>query len=83
MSVTVIALKYVLAHPGLREAQPKAGLCSCYAAVSFLYSFHDFCQPNYLNIYQTDLHQICRVGRITVVYEQPEVSFLIAQGTLP
>jgi len=30
-----------------------------------LFLFNDFCQPNYLSIYQTDLHQICRVGRTT------------------
>ena len=43
---------------------------ACFAAV-----FNDFRQTNYLNIYQTDLHQICRVGRTMAVDERPEVSF--------
>ena len=45
--------------------------------------FSDFCQPNYLNIFQTDLHEICTVGRIFAVAERPEVILSISQGTLP
>ena len=41
-----------------------------------------FCQTN-LNTYRTDLHQICRVGRTTAVYQRSEVSFSTPQGTLP
>jgi len=31
--------------------------------------FSDFRQTNYLNIYWTDLHQICRIGRPLAVEE--------------
>ena len=37
--------------------------CKCFI---FLY-FSDFCQTNYLNIYWTDLHEICRIGRTLAV----------------
>jgi len=37
--------------------------------------FTDFCQPSYLNIRRTDLHEICTVGRILKVDERPEVIF--------
>jgi len=38
--------------------------------------FSDFCQTNYyVNIYRTDLHEICRIGRTLVVGERPEVIF--------
>jgi len=43
----------------------------------------DFCQTNYLNIYSTDLHEICSIGRTLAVDERPEVIFSIPQGTLP
>ena len=33
------------------------------------------CQPNYLNIYQTDLHQICRVRRTIAVEERCKLVF--------
>ena len=47
------------------------------------YILSDFCQTNYLNIYQTDLHEICRIGRTLVVDERSEVIiFFIPQGTL-
>ena len=37
--------------------------------------FNDFCQTSYLNIYQTDLRQICSICRTVVVDERSEVSF--------
>ena len=43
----------------------------------------DFCQPNYLNIFQTDLHEICRIGRTLGVTERSEFIFSISEGTLP
>ena len=43
----------------------------------------DSCQTNYLKMHRTDLRQIFRVGRITAVGDQSEVSFSIPQGTLP
>jgi len=50
----------------------------------FFLFFNDFSRPNYLNVYQTDLRQICTVGRSVSVDERPEVSlFSIRQGTLP
>ena len=42
----------------------------------------DFCQTNYLSVYQTDLHEICRIGRTLAVHEWSEVIFSIPQGTL-
>jgi len=35
----------------------------CFAAVSF-FIFNDFSRPNCLNVYQTDLRQICTVGNV-------------------
>ena len=35
----------------------------------------DFCQTNYLNIYQTDLHEICRICRTLAVDKGSEVIF--------
>jgi len=48
----------------------------------FIY-FSDFCQTNYLNVYRTDLHEICRIGWTLAVDERSEVIFSISQGTLP
>jgi len=49
-----------------------------------VYYFNNFClTSNYLHIYQTDLRQVCRVGRTLLVDDQPEISFPILQGTLP
>jgi len=44
--------------------------------------FSDFYQTDYLNIYRTDLHEICRIGRTFAVVERSEVIFSISQGTL-
>jgi len=63
----------------LRKAQPKVGF---YFAVVFFF-FNEICQPNNLNVYQTDLHQNCTVGRTTAVDERPEVILSIPQKTLP
>jgi len=38
---------------------------------------------DYLNIYRTDLYEICKIGRTTAVYERSEVSFWTSRGTLP
>ena len=38
--------------------------------------FSDFSQTNYLNIYRTDLHEICRIGRTLSVDERSEVIFV-------
>jgi len=43
--------------------------------------FDDFCETNYLNIYRTDLCQIFEVSRSVAVDD--EISFSVAQGTLP
>jgi len=43
--------------------------------IYFCIYFYDFLQTSYLNIYQTDLRQICRICRTVVVDEQSEVSF--------
>ena len=50
--------------------------------VYFFHIFSDSCQTNYLNIYQTDLHEICSDGRTLAVDERPAVSFFMPQGTL-
>ena len=50
-------------------------MIDCSAFVSYLFIVNDFCQTNYLNIYATDLHQICRVDRTAAVDERSEVSF--------
>ena len=50
--------------------------------VYFFHIFSDSCQTNYLNIYQTDLHEICSDGRTLAVDERSAVSFFMPQGTL-
>jgi len=47
----------------------------------FIY-FSDFCQTNYLSIYRTVLHKICRVGRTLAVDERSKVIFSICQRSL-
>ena len=49
----------------------------------FLKIFNDFSQTDYLNIYQTDLRQIFRVGRTMAVNDQSEISFSISLVILP
>jgi len=46
----------------------------------FCCCFNDFCQTNCLNIYRSDLHQICRLGRNIAVDERSEVSFWSLKG---
>ena len=48
-----------VAHP-LCAKRRRGGLMFCWCFI-FL-DFSDFCQTNYLNIYWTDLHRICRIG---------------------
>jgi len=60
--------------------------CGLYVLLLLFYFFifNDCCQvTNYLKIYLTSLHQICRVGRTMAVDERYEISFSMAQGTLP
>jgi len=64
----------LLVHSGCARAA-EGGLIKCCCFFSSF--FNDFCQANYLNIYWTDLHQICRVARTTAVDERSEVSFSI------
>ena len=45
------------------------------AGVLLFISFSDFCQTNYLNIYRTDLREICTIGRTFAVDERTEVIF--------
>jgi len=49
----------------------------------FSYIFSDFRQTNYLDIYQTDLRKIYRIGRTLAVDEDLKLFFSILQGTLP
>ena len=55
----------------------------CSADLLFLILSSAFCQTNYLNIYRTDLHEICTIVRPLAVDELFEVIFSIPQGTLP
>ena len=52
--------------------------CCC-----FFFYFNDSFQICYLNIYTTDLRQICRFGKTVVADHQSDISFSIPQGTLP
>ena len=64
----------VFSATALRKAQlDEEGLC--FAGVLFKKYFNDFCQTNYLNIHQTDVHEICRIGRTLTVDERSEVIF--------
>ena len=56
-------------------------LRACFAVVSKYFS--DFCQTNYLDICQTDLHEIYRICRTLVVDERFVVIASIPHGTLP
>ena len=51
----------------------------------YLNIFSDFFQTNYFNVYRTDYHEICRIGRTLAVDEQSksEVIFFDPQRTLP
>ena len=49
---------HLLAHP-LRVERRRAGLMPRWCFI-FIYIFSDFCQTDYLNIYRTDLYEICR-----------------------
>jgi len=48
----------------------------------FLNIFSDFFQTYYLNIYLTDLYEICTDGRTLAVNERSEVILLVPEGTL-
>ena len=58
----------VISPPALREAHVRRA----YVVLLFLYVriFSDFCETNYLNIYQPDVHEICRIAETFAVDEQ-------------
>jgi len=62
------------------HAAAEGGLMFCLCLKKII---NDFCQTDYLNIYQTDLRQIFRVGRTLAVNNQSEISFSIPQVLLP
>jgi len=64
---------YLLVHP-LCAKRRRGGFMFCWCFI-FLYIFIDFCQTSYLNIYRTDLHGICSIGRTLTADERPEVIF--------
>jgi len=69
-----------------RQAVGRQGLCS--AAVTFFLFFFFFffdgrLEQRDLRIYQTDLHQMFRVGKHVAVDVQFGIGFAIGQGTLP
>ena len=51
------ATAQLLARPAASKQQLKVGL----------FLFYDFCQTNWIRIYRTDFHQICRVCRTMAV----------------
>jgi len=54
----------------VQKVQPVIMFCCCFI---FYTVFGDFCQTSYLNIYRTELHEICRIGRS--LGERSEVMF--------
>jgi len=47
----------------------------------FFYKYlSDFCQTKYLNIYRTDLHEICRTGRTLAVGKRFETTLQSPNG---
>jgi len=52
-------------------------------ALPLLLIFNGSCQTNSINIYRTDLRELCRVGRTMAADNQSEISFSIPQWTLP
>ena len=69
----------VISPPAVREAHELYVLLLFY----FFLFFSDFCQTNYLNMYQYDLREICRIGTTLAVSERSVVIFSIPQWTLP
>jgi len=57
----------------------RGGLIFCWCFIFFKY-FSDFCQTNHLNIYWTDLHEICRIGRTLAADKWREVNFFDPSG---
>ena len=62
-------------HIIIPTALPKLRRGGLSFADVFKIYFNDFCQTSYLNIYQTDLHEIFRIGRTLAVDERSEVIF--------
>ena len=59
------------------------GLGLRFADVLIKKYFCVFCQTNCLNIYPTDVHEICRIDRPLAADERSEVIFFDPSGTLP
>jgi len=59
-----IIYDYHTLHPFCCEVQ--ASRAYVLLTFSFLNIFRDFCQTSYLNIYRTDLHEICRIVFLSV-----------------
>jgi len=55
-------------QPPTRSARSAGEEGFCFAVVVLKY-FSDLCQTNYINIYRTDLHEICRTGTTLAVDE--------------
>jgi len=51
-----------------RRGKWPRGLQSGFALHLVFLFFDDLCQTNYINIYQTDLHRICRDGKTMAVH---------------
>jgi len=67
---------YILATRSARSVGEE-GLC--FARVSKI-PFSDFCQTDYLNIYRTDLHEICRIGGTSAVDDDLKLLFRFLEG---
>ena len=73
----------MISRRGFCGVAAEGGRMFCLCLFFFILTFNVFCQTNYLNIYRTDLQQICKLDRTTAVDERSEVSFVIPQGPLP
>jgi len=78
-------MSYLISPPALCELLVRRAyvLLLFYVFKNILTIFSDFCRTNYLSIYQTDLREICRIGRTLAADDRFEVVFSIPQGTLP
>ena len=78
-----------VARPAAERMPAGYMFCCCflftYLFIYFLFLSISYrsCQTTDLKIYRTEVRQICRVGRTTVVDDQSEISFPIPRGTLP
>jgi len=77
-SVQFVRCEHAFSPPALREAQARWA----YVLLMF-FIFKIFlvtCHTNYLSIYRTDLHEICRIGRTLAADERPIVIFRSLKG---